>query len=181
MSPNSHGCGIFSDLRNPADFGPHQHSSAFALVRFLYRELRSRYGGRRTDAPEAPVSKRGRSRQRPLSFLRDQSPRPSFLRWPFTDSRKAAGESRDRGHVSRRSIDLASWLESLGRLGWSIIARLSWTGNEPKSGHPSRVPILDGLATHGAFEATDLALLYQMLTAIINRATLTGSITKILT
>jgi hypothetical protein len=63
-------------------------------------------------------------------------------------------------------------------LGWTVIGFPSWTGDEPISRHPSGVPILNGLAAHGAFEAADLALLYNMLTAVINRATLTGSITR---
>jgi hypothetical protein len=51
----------------------------------------------------------------------------------------------------------------------------SWTGNEPISGNPSGVPILDGRTTHGAFKAADLAGLYDMLAAVINRAAFTGS------
>jgi hypothetical protein len=42
----------------------------------------------------------------------------------------------------------------------------------------TQVPILDGLATYGALEAADLALLYNMLSAVINRATLAGSMTR---
>ena len=53
----------------------------------------------------------------------------------------------------------------------------SWTGNEPISGNPSGVPILDSCTAHGAFEAADLALLYNMLAAVINRAAFTGSTT----
>jgi hypothetical protein len=58
----------------------------------------------------------------------------------------------------RRNIDdrFGELLGSLGRLGRSF-GIPSWTGNEPISRHPSCVPILDGLATHGAFKAADLA------------------------
>jgi hypothetical protein len=51
----------------------------------------------------------------------------------------------------------------------------SWTGNEPISRNPSRVPILDDFATHGTFKAADLARLDDMLAAVINRAAFTGS------
>jgi hypothetical protein len=91
---------------------------------------------------------------------------------------KAAGESGIRGLHVPLAERFSELVEVLGRLGWSIIARPSWTGNEPISRHPSRVPILDGLATHGAFEAADLALLCHMLTAVIHCATITGSITR---
>jgi hypothetical protein len=67
---------------------------------------------------------------------------------------------------------ITPWPRPLGSFGIP-----SWTGNEPISRHPSRVPILDGLATHGAFKAADLARLYNVLAAIINRAALTGSMT----
>jgi hypothetical protein len=54
----------------------------------------------------------------------------------------------------------------------------SWTGNEPISGNPSGVPILDCLATDGALKAADLARLYNMLATVIDRAALTGSMTR---
>src|SRR5258708_709067 len=54
----------------------------------------------------------------------------------------------------------------------------SWTGDEPISRHPSGVPILDGLAAHGAFKAADLARLRDVLAAVINRAASTGSMTR---
>ena len=54
----------------------------------------------------------------------------------------------------------------------------SWTGNEPKSRNPSGVPILDSFTAHGALKATDLARLHHVLAAVINRATLTGSMTR---
>ena len=52
----------------------------------------------------------------------------------------------------------------------------SWAGNESISRNPSGVPILDGLAAHGAFKAADFALRYHVLTAVINRTALTGSV-----
>ena len=55
---------------------------------------------------------------------------------------------------------------------------LSWTGDEPISRHPGGVPILDGLAAHGTFQAADLASLYDVLAAVINRAASTGSMTR---
>ena len=69
----------------------------------------------------------------------------------------------------------------MGRLGWFVIRIRSWTGDEPISRHPSGAPILDGLAAHGAFKAADLAGLYDMLAAVINRAALTGSMDQIRT
>ena len=51
-------------------------------------------------------------------------------------------------------------------------------GHEERSGHPRRVPILDGHATHVAFKAADLARLYDVLAAVINRAASTGSMTR---
>jgi hypothetical protein len=77
-----------------------------------------------------------------------------------------------------QSIDFASWLESLWRLGWLSFGFRSWTGDEPISRHPSGVPILDCLATHGALKAADLARLYNMLATVIDRAALTGSMTR---
>jgi hypothetical protein len=52
-----------------------------------------------------------------------------------------------------------------------------WTGDEPISRHPSGVSILDGLAAHRAFKAADLASLFNVLAAVINRAAFTGSMT----
>jgi hypothetical protein len=74
-------------------------------------------------------------------------------------------------------MDLANWLGSVGRLGWSVIRRPSWTGNESISRNPSGVPILDSFTAHGAFKAADLARLYNVLAAVINRAAFTGSMT----
>jgi hypothetical protein len=54
----------------------------------------------------------------------------------------------------------------------------SWTGDEPISRYPGGVPILDGLTAHGAFKAADLARLYYVLAAVINRAAFTGSMTR---
>jgi hypothetical protein len=71
-------------------------------------------------------------------------------------------------------IDLASWLARAFWDGLSFGFR-SWTGNDPISRNPSRVPILDGFATHGTFKAADLARLYNVLPAVINRAAITGS------
>jgi hypothetical protein len=68
-------------------------------------------------------------------------------------------------------------LESLGAFGVAVGFR-SWTGDEPISRHPSGVPILDGLAAHGAFKAADLASLCNVLAAVINRAAFTGSMTR---
>ena len=65
-------------------------------------------------------------------------------------------------------------MESLGAFGVAVGFR-SWTGDEPISRHPSGVPILDGLAAHGAFKAADLASLFNVLAAVINRAAFTGS------
>ena len=86
-------------------------------------------------------------------------------------------ESGIRGHVGRQEIDFASRLESLWRLGWLSFGFRSWTGDKPISRHPSGVPILDGLAAHGAFKAADLASLCNVLAAVINRAAFTGSMT----
>ena len=61
------------------------------------------------------------------------------------------------------------------RLGGQSFGIPSWTGNELISRNPSGVLILNGLATHGAFKAADLALRYHVLAAVINRAALTGS------
>jgi hypothetical protein len=44
------------------------------------------------------------------------------------------------------------------------------TSDKSKSRNPSRIPVLKGGATHGALKATDLALLYHVLAAVINRA-----------
>ena len=77
-------------------------------------------------------------------------------------------------HGHRQQTDFASWLESLGAFGAAVRFR-SWTGDEPIPRHPSGVPILDDLAAHGAFKAADLARLYDVLAAVINRAAFTGS------
>jgi hypothetical protein len=58
----------------------------------------------------------------------------------------------------------------------SVIRRLSWTSNEPIARHPSGVPVLDGRATYGALKTADLARLYDVFAAVINRAAFTGSI-----
>jgi hypothetical protein len=76
-----------------------------------------------------------------------------------------------------QQIDFASWLEFLWRSGWLLFGFRSWTGDEPISRHPSGVPILDGLAAHGAFKAADLASLCNVLAAVINRAAFIGSMT----
>jgi hypothetical protein len=55
----------------------------------------------------------------------------------------------------------------------------SWTGNESISRNPGGVPILDGCTAHGAFKAADLARLYDMFAAVINRAAFTGPVTRI--
>ena len=68
-------------------------------------------------------------------------------------------------------------MESLGAFGVAI-GFPSWAGDEPISRHPGGVPILDGLAAHGAFKAADLARLYHMLAAVINRAAFAGSMTR---
>ena len=60
-------------------------------------------------------------------------------------------------------------------MGWLSFGFLGWTGDEPISRHPSGVPILNGRTTHDAFKAADLAGLYDMLAAVINRAAFTGS------
>ena len=60
-------------------------------------------------------------------------------------------------------------------MGWLSFGFPGWTGDEPISRHPSGVPILDGLAAHGAFKAADLASLFNVLAAVINRAAFTGS------
>ena len=93
---------------------------------------------------------------------------------PRPNPRKPAGESGNFGQLGRQQI-VASWLESLGALGGLSFGFRSWTGDEPILRHPSRVPILDGLAAHGAFKAADLARLYDVLAAVINRAAFTGS------
>jgi hypothetical protein len=53
----------------------------------------------------------------------------------------------------------------------------SWTGNESIPRNPSGVPILDSCTAHGAFKAADLARLYDMFAAVINRAAFTGPVT----
>ena len=62
--------------------------------------------------------------------------------------------------------------------GVVVIPTRRWTGDEPISGHPRRVPILDGFAAYVAFKAADLARLYYVLAAVINRAAFTGSMTR---
>jgi hypothetical protein len=79
--------------------------------------------------------------------------------------------------VAMSMIDLASWLGHGCVWGSQSFGIPSWTGNEPISRNPSGVPILNGLATHGAFKAADLARLCNVFAAVINRATLTGSMT----
>jgi hypothetical protein len=69
-------------------------------------------------------------------------------------------------------------LESLGAFGVVVIRTRSWTGDKPISWHPSGVPILDGLAADVAFKAADLARLYDVLAAVINRAAPTRSMTR---
>jgi hypothetical protein len=63
----------------------------------------------------------------------------------------------------------------LGALSFGFPSR---TGNEPISGNPSGVPILNGLATYGTLKAADLTRFYNMLAAVINRAAFTGPITR---
>jgi hypothetical protein len=48
----------------------------------------------------------------------------------------------------------------------------------PKGEKLLLVPILDGLAAHGAFKAADFARLYDMLAAVINRAAFAGPMTE---
>lgn len=119
-----------------------------------------------------------------VAWLSYQPPAPSR---PFLPIATAAGSLPCSSGVGSRSgycpvtmsiIDLANWSGSLGRLGGQLFGIPRWTGNEPKSRHPSCVPILDGLATHGAFKAADFARLYHMFAAVIDRAAFTGSITR---
>jgi hypothetical protein len=58
---------------------------------------------------------------------------------------------------------------------WSVIRRPSWTGNESISRNPSGVPILDGCTAHGTFKTADLARLFNVFAADIDRAALTSS------
>jgi hypothetical protein len=73
--------------------------------------------------------------------------------------------------------DLASWVR-VPRACGKLFGFPSWTGNEPKSRNPSGVPILDSFTAHGALKATDLARLHHVLATVINRAALTGSMTR---
>jgi hypothetical protein len=54
--------------------------------------------------------------------------------------------------------------------GGQSFAIPSWAGNESISRNPNGVLILDSFTAHGAFKAADLARLYDMLAAVINRA-----------
>jgi hypothetical protein len=60
-------------------------------------------------------------------------------------------------------------------VGFGVIGRPSWTRNESISRNPSGVPVLDGCTAHGAFKAADLALLYNVLAAVVNRAAFTSA------
>jgi len=64
------------------------------------------------------------------------------------------------------------------RAGGQSFGIRSWTGNESISRNPSGVPVLDSCTTHGAFKAADLARLYNVLAAVINRAAFTSSMTR---
>ena len=59
--------------------------------------------------------------------------------------------------------------------GFGVIGRPSCTRNESISRNPSGVPVLDGCTAHGAFKAADLALLYNVLAAVVNRAAFTSA------
>jgi hypothetical protein len=75
-----------------------------------------------------------------------------------------------------RSVDRFSELgSSLGVWDGQSFGIPRWTGNEPISRNPSGVPILDSCSTHGTFKAADLALFYDVLATVINRAAFTGS------
>jgi hypothetical protein len=63
------------------------------------------------------------------------------------------------------------------RRGGQSFGIRSWTGDESISRNPSGVPILDSCTAHGAFKAADLARLYDMFAAVINRAAFTGPMT----
>ena len=65
--------------------------------------------------------------------------------------------------------------------GFGVIGRPGWTGNESISRNPSGVPVLDSCTAHGAFKAADLALLYNVLAAVVNRAAFTSAMIAILT
>jgi hypothetical protein len=59
--------------------------------------------------------------------------------------------------------------------GFGVVGRPSWTGNESISRNPSGVPVLDSCTAHGAFKAADLAPLYNVLAAVVNRAAFTSA------
>ena len=63
--------------------------------------------------------------------------------------------------------DFASWLESLGRSG--VIWHPNWTGYQPISWNPTRVPALKRGPAKLTFKATDLARNGYDLGSMINR------------
>ena len=83
---------------------------------------------------------------------RPRCPRLGPLLWPLMSP----------GCVGMRlSVNRCSELVGVSGAFWNALSFgfRSWTGNEPISGNPSGVPILDCLATHGALKAANLACL----------------------
>ena len=76
------------------------------------------------------------------------------------------------GMWAARQQIVANWLESLGRL--VVIWHPNWTGVQPISWNPTRVPALKRGPAKLTFKATDLAQNGYDLGSIINRPTIAG-------
>jgi hypothetical protein len=128
----------------------------------------NRPAGAKSAAPGGRLTRKGRGRagRRPVGEKRG----------PTMQTQPRVGQNQGYDFFPMGGRALARWSPRAFGVSSSFGIR-SWTGNEPISGNPSGVPVLYSCTAHGAFKAADLARLYHVFAAVINRAALTGSMT----